>query len=200
MNDTYLTIDTLSTGIYKAKGSKFLSFAVPINSVDKAKELIKIYKKEYADATHVCSAYKVGYENAEWKVNDDGEPSGTAGKPILGQINSFQLTNVIILVVRYFGGILLGASGLIVAYKNAAAEALNNAEIVEKIVENTLTLQFDYALINEAMRVVKDIDANVLNQNYNYSKCILTVSIRKSKYDLLKQKFEEIYGVEIVRM
>jgi len=116
----------------------------------------------------------------------------------LGQINSFQLTNVIILVVRYFGGILLGAGGLIVAYKNAAAEALNNAEIVEKIVENTLTLQFDYALINEAMRVVKDIDANVLNQNYNYSKCILTVSIRKAKYDLLKQKFEEIYGVEIV--
>ena len=198
MNDTYLTIDTLSTGIYKAKGSKFLSFAVPVNSIDEAKELIKIYKKEYADATHVCSAYKVGYENAEWKVNDDGEPSGTAGKPILGQINSFQLTNVIILVIRYFGGILLGAGGLIVAYKNAAAEALNNAEIVEKIVENTLTLQFDYALINEAMRVVKDIDANVLNQNYNYSKCILTVSIRKSKYDLLKQKFEEIYGVEIV--
>ena len=200
MNDTYLTIDTLSTGIYKAKGSKFLSFAVPINSVDEAKELIKIYKKEYADATHVCSAYKVGYENAEWKVNDDGEPSGTAGKPIFGQINSFQLTNVIILVIRYFGGILLGAGGLIVAYKNAAAEALNNAEIVEKIVEDTLTLQFDYALINEAMRVVKDVDANVLNQNYNYSKCILTVSIRISKYDLLKQKFEEIYGVEIVRM
>jgi Uncharacterized conserved protein len=198
MNDTYLTIDTLSTGIYKAKGSKFLSFAVPINSVDEAKELIKIYKKEYADATHVCSAYKVGYENAEWKVNDDGEPSGTAGKPIFGQINSFQLTNVIILVIRYFGGILLGAGGLIVAYKNAAAEALNNAEIVEKIVEDTLTLQFDYALINEAMRVVKDVDANVLNQNYNYSKCILTVSIRKSKYDFLKQKIEEIYGVEVV--
>ena len=198
MNDTYLTIDTLSTGIYKAKGSKFLSFAVPINSVDEAKELIKTYKKEYADATHVCSAYKVGYENAEWKVNDDGEPSGTAGKPILGQINSFQLTNVIILVIRYFGGILLGAGGLIVAYKNAAAEALNNAEIVEKTVENTLTLQFDYALINEAMRVVKDIDANVLNQSYNYSKCILTVSIRKSKYDFLKQKIEEIYGVEVV--
>jgi len=197
MNDTYLTIYGLSTGVYKEKGSKFLSFALPINSADEAKELIKKYKKEYQDANHVCFAYKIGCENAEWKTNDDGEPSGTAGKPILGQINSFKLTNIIVLVIRYFGGILLGAGGLVAAYKNAAADALNNAEIVEKLVENTLILQFDYVLINNVMRTVKDFDANILTQNYDNNKCLLTVSVRKANYLHLKKNLEEIYGVSI---
>ncbi|MDR0810764.1 MAG: YigZ family protein, partial [Paludibacter sp.] len=161
--------------------------------------IIKNYKKEYHDARHVCSAYKTGGENGEWKANDDGEPSGTAGKPILGQINSFELTNVIVLVVRYFGGILLGTGGLATAYKAAAADALTNAEIVEKFVTETFTLQYDYALTNDVMHLIKELNANILQQDYNDGKCMLTASVRKDNYSILKEKVKNIWGVELIK-
>ena len=134
MSDIYKTINSTAEGIYKIKGSKFLSFAIPVQNVDEIKVIVAEYRKQYFDARHVCYAYMLGNERLEFRANDDGEPSGTAGRPILGQINSYELTDVMIIVVRYFGGILLGTGGLVSAYKEAAIEALSQAEIIEKIV------------------------------------------------------------------
>ena len=196
MSDTYKTITSPSEGTYKEKGSKFLSFAIPVYTVEEVKELIKNYKKEYYDARHVCYAYILGAERKDWRANDDGEPSGTAGRPILGQINSHELTNILVVVVRYFGGILLGTGGLTTAYKEAAADALNQAEIVEKTVDETISINFDYVLMNDVMRVIKDTNAHILNQGYE-NNCSLKLSIRKKDVDLLKIKLEKIDGLLI---
>lgn len=196
MSDTYKTITSPSEGIYKEKGSKFLSFAIPVHTIEEVKELIKNYKKEYYDARHVCYAYILGAERKDWRANDDGEPSGTAGRPILGQINSHELTNILVVVVRYFGGILLGTGGLTTAYKEAAADALNQAEIFEKTVDETISINFDYVLMNDVMRVIKDTNAQILNQSYE-NNCSLKLSIRKKDVDLLKIKLEKIDGLLI---
>ena len=156
MSDTYKTIIAPTEGIYKEKGSKFLSFAIPVSSVDEVKEIVKNYRKEYYDSRHVCYAYMLGADRKEFRANDDGEPSGTAGRPILGQINSRELTNILVIVVRYFGGILLGTGGLVVAYKEATTDALNQAEVIEKTVDETIAILFDYVLMNEVMRIIKD--------------------------------------------
>ena len=197
MSDTYKTISTSAEGIYKEKGSKFLSFAFPVNSADEVKEQIKIFKKVYSDARHICYAYVIGKERKEWRANDDGEPSGTAGRPIMGQINSRELTNILVIVVRYFGGILLGTGGLTVAYKDATADALNRAEIIEKTVNCEITVHFDYTLMNNIMRVVKETNALILDQNYE-NDCFMKIIIRQNEVELLKGKLEKIDGLHFV--
>jgi len=196
MSDTYKTISKVSEGIYKEKGSKFLSFAIPVGDVEEVKDIVKEYRKRFFDARHVCYAYMLGVEKTEFRANDDGEPSGTAGRPILGQINSRELTNVLVIVVRYFGGILLGTGGLVTAYKEATADALQQAEIIEKTVEVTVTVHFDYMLMNNVMRIVKDTNAIVLSQGFE-NDCIMQISIRKQDAELLTAKLEKVIGLTI---
>lgn len=196
MSDTYKTITTSTEGIYKEKGSKFLSFAIPVTTADEVREIVKNFRKEYYDARHVCYAYMLGAERKDFRANDDGEPSGTAGRPILGQINSRELTNVLIIVVRYFGGILLGTGGLVVAYKEAAVDALNQAEVVEKTIDETITIHFDYVLMNDVMRIVKDTNAQILHQDYD-NQCSMQLSIRKQDAGLLTSKLQKIHDLTI---
>jgi uncharacterized YigZ family protein len=195
--DTFKTIFTSANGIYKEKGSKFMAFAIPVITVDEVKEIVKSYRKEYYDARHVCYAYTLGAERKEWRANDDGEPSGTAGLPILGQINSRELTNILIIVVRYFGGILLGTSGLNTAYKEAAADALNQAKIIEKTVDCEFDIQFEYLLMNDVMRIIKDSNVLILDQTFD-NNCSMKLSIRKREEDLLKGKLIKIEGLKFV--
>jgi uncharacterized YigZ family protein len=196
MSDTYKTIIAPTEGIYKEKGSKFLSFAIPVSSADEVKEIVKNYRKEYYDSRHVCYAYMLGADRKEFRANDDGEPSGTAGRPILGQINSRELTNILVIVVRYFGGILLGTGGLVVAYKEATTDALDQAEVVEKTVDETISIVFDYVLMNEVMRIIKDTNAQISSQNFE-DQCAMQLSIRKQDAGLLSAKLAKIYGLQI---
>ena len=196
MSDTYKTIISEAEGLYKEKGSKFLSFAMPVSTADQAKEIVKEYRKKYYDARHVCYAYMIGTERTDFRANDDGEPSGTAGRPILGQINSRELTNVLVIVIRYFGGILLGTGGLVVAYKEATADALNQIEIIEKTVDIRISISFDYVLMNDVMRVIKDVNAQITAQTY-VNQCMMQLSIRKQDAELLSTKLKKILGLVI---
>ncbi len=182
MTERYLTIAGEAEGIYKDKGSKFLAFAVPAESIEDVKEQLEQFRQRYHDARHVCYAYMLGAERQDYRANDDGEPSGTAGRPILGQINSRQLTNILIVVVRYFGGILLGTGGLITAYKEAASDALSRAEIVEKDVMIRKTLRFPYEKMNEVMRLLKDTQAVITRQDFD-GECIIECNIKLSYAD-----------------
>lgn len=182
MTERYLTIAGEAEGIYKDKGSKFLAFAVPAESIEDVKEQLEQFRQRYHDARHVCYAYMLGAERQDYRANDDGEPSGTAGRPILGQINSRQLTNILIVVVRYFGGILLGTGGLITAYKEAASDALSRAEIVEKDVMIQKTLRFPYEKMNEVMRLLKDTQAVITRQDFD-GECIIECNIKLSYAD-----------------
>lgn len=182
MPETYLTISAAAEGLYKEKGSKFLAFAEPVESLEEVKERLEHYRQRFHDARHVCYAYMLGAERKEYRANDDGEPSGTAGRPILGQINSRQLTNILIVVVRYFGGILLGTGGLIVAYKEAAADALSEAQIVEKDVLLHKTLRFPYEKMNEVMRLIKDTQAQITRQDFD-GECIIECDIKLAYAD-----------------
>ena len=195
--DTYLTLSSNSEGQYTEKRSKFLAFAFPVSSVDEVKTIVAQLRKKYYDARHVCYAYMLGAERLEFRANDDGEPSGTAGKPILGQINSNNLTNVLIAVVRYFGGIKLGTSGLIVAYRAAAAEVIANTEIIEKTVDETIEISFDYLQLNAVMRIVKDCSPNVLSQNFD-SLCTMTLGIRKDSMPELRSKLSKVQDLKIL--
>ena len=196
MPDSFKTISSLSEGIYKEKGSKFLSFAIPVKDLAEIKPILDNYRKEYYDARHVCFAYMLGAERNEFRANDDGEPSGTAGRPILGQINSFELTNILVIVVRYFGGILLGTGGLITAYKEAAADAIRQAQIMEITVKNELIVRFDYALMNEVMRIIKEFDAQIITQQFEAA-CMIQISIPAKAAGAIHAKLEHIYGVMI---
>ena len=196
MDDIYKTITKPAEGYLTEKKSKFLSFIYSVDSVDEAMELIEEYRKKYYNARHVCWAYMIGPDREEFRFNDDGEPSGTAGKPILGQINSFELTNVLILVVRYFGGTLLGTGGLIRAYKEAAANAISNAKIVEKTVDEMINIHFDYTLLNDVMRVLKQFESATWTQDFSES-CRMKLTIRKSISDQLREILSSIYGVEV---
>ena len=196
MSDTYKTIIAPTEGIYKEKGSKFLSFAIPVSSADEVKEIVKNYRKEYYDSRHVCYAYMLGADRKEFRANDDGEPSGTAGRPILGQINSRELTNILVIVVRYFGGILLGTGGLVVAYKEATTDALDQAEVIEKTVDESISILFDYVLMNEVMRIIKDTNAQITSQSFE-NQCEMQLSIRKQDAGLLSAKLAKIYGLQI---
>lgn len=194
--DTYKTIVGPSEGLYKDKGSKFLAFAAPVQTAEEVMAFVEKIRKEYHDARHVCYAYMLGYERNTFRANDDGEPSGTAGKPILGQINSANLTNIVVAVVRYFGGILLGTSGLIVAYKTAAAEAINAAETVEKLVEQPMMFTYGYESMNQVMRIVKDFSLNIIKHEQDFN-CRLTILCRLTLVDAVKEKVEQLRTVKV---
>lgn len=194
--DTYKTIVAPAEGIYTEKRSKFIATALPVRTVADVKAYVESYQKKYYDARHVCYAYMLGAERKEFRANDNGEPSGTAGKPILGQINSNELTDVLIIVVRYFGGIKLGTSGLIVAYRTAAAEALAAATIVEKTVDETLTVFFEYPFMNDVMRIVKEEGPTLLSQGYD-TDCAMTLSIRRSLMPRLKERLAKVETLRI---
>ncbi len=197
MEDTYRTIRDLSEGYYTEKRSRFLSFALPVRTPDEVKTQLDIYRKKYYDARHVCWAYMLGPDRTTFRANDDGEPSSTAGKPILGQINSNNLTDILIIVVRYFGGIELGTSGLIVAYRTAAAEAIAAARIEERTVDETITITFEYPHLNSVMRIVKEDKPDVLTQSFELT-CEMTLRIRQSRMDTLKSRLLKVDSLRIV--
>ena len=197
MDDTYRTIRDLSEGYYTEKRSRFLSFALPVRTPDEVKTQLDIYRKKYYDARHVCWAYMLGPDRTTFRANDDGEPSSTAGKPILGQINSNNLTDILIIVVRYFGGIELGTSGLIVAYRTAAAEAIAAAHIEERTVDETITITFEYPHLNSVMRIVKEDKPEVLTQSFELT-CEMTLRIRQSRMDALKSRLLKVDSLRIV--
>lgn len=178
-DDTYHTIAAPAEGLYKEKGSKFLAFAYPVHNTDEVKQHLEALRKEYFDARHHCYAYILGPNKDAYRVNDDGEPSGTGGRPIHGQLLSADLTDTLIVVVRYFGGILLGASGLANAYKAAARDAIDHATIVEKTIDCRYRLSFKYEAMNDVMRILKDFDLKPLNQQFDLD-CTLEVSVRQS--------------------
>lgn len=195
--DTYRTITALSEGIYTEKRSKFIAIALPVRTLEEVKQHLETYQKKYYDARHVCYAYMLGHERLNFRANDNGEPSGTAGKPILGQINSNELTDILIIVVRYFGGIKLGTSGLIVAYKAAAAEAISNATIIEKTVDDDVTVVFEYPFMNDIMRIVKEEEPEILEQSYDID-CLMKLRIRRSMMPKLRARLEKVETARIL--
>lgn len=197
IEDTYKTISSISEGIYTEKRSKFIAIALPVRTHEQIKAYLEQYQKEYYDARHVCYAYMLGHERKDFRANDNGEPSGTAGKPILGQINSNELTDILIIVVRYFGGIKLGTSGLIVAYKAAAVEAIANAEIIEKTVDEDITVAFEYPFMNDVMRIVKEEGPEIIEQSYDMD-CLITLRIRKSMMEKLRSRLEKVETARIL--
>lgn len=190
-DDTYKTISAAVDSCYTEKRSRFIAYAVPVRTVEEVKEQVDKFKKQYYDARHVCWAYMLGPERITFRSNDDGEPSGTAGKPILGQINSLGLTDLLVVVVRYFGGIKLGTGGLIVAYKTAAAEVLSIADIEERTVDEVITVQFEYPFMNGIMRIIKEDNPEVLSQSFDMN-CEMTLRIRKSEADKLRNRFLKV--------
>lgn len=192
-NDKYRTIKekAIGEGFYSEKRSKFLAFAHHVESAEEALEIIKEYKKKYYDARHCCYAYRVGADGTDCRANDDGEPSSTAGKPILGQIDSNGLTNTLVCVVRYFGGVKLGTGGLIVAYREAAADALSNSKKEERFVEEEVKFTFTYPMMNDVMRVVKDMNPHIVSQQFDNT-CEITLSIRKGKAEELRTRLKNL--------
>ncbi len=197
MATSYRVISSVSTGIYKDKGSRFLSFAHPAKDKNEIAELINQYKKEHHKARHVCYAYMLGSAREDFRVNDDGEPSGTAGRPILGQINSRELTDILVVVVRYFGGTLLGTGGLITAYKEAAADALNQATIVEKDVLSRIHIQFDYPAIETVMQAIKNFQVEIIQQEFLDS-CSMQLFVPLSNKSDLISSIEKLVEIDIV--
>ena len=195
--DTYKTIIGVAEGIYTEKRSKFIAIAIPVHTVEEIKQHLDIYQKKYYDARHVCYAYMLGHERKDFRANDNVEPSGTAGKPILGQINSNGLTDILIVVVRYFGGIKLGTSGLIVAYKAAAAEAIANATIIEKTVDDEIAVAFEYPFMNDVMRIVKEEEPEILEQSYDMD-CLMKLRIRRSMMGKLRARLEKVETARII--
>ncbi|MDD2603126.1 MAG: YigZ family protein [Prevotella sp.] len=191
MNDSYKTIKDKGEGFYSEKRSKFLAFAHHVKSVEEAMELIEMYRKKYYDARHCCWAYMLGPDGETFRANDDGEPSSTAGKPILGQIRSSELSDVLICVVRYYGGVNLGTGGLIVAYRTAAADAIANSKIEERLVEEKITYRFSYPMMNSVMQVVKSTEARIIAQNFDNT-CEIVLSIRQSRAEELKQRLKHL--------
>jgi uncharacterized YigZ family protein len=196
-DDLYYTIKEESSGLYTEKKSKFFSFAIPVASVEQIKERLEVFKKTYYDARHICYAYVLGADRLTFRANDNGEPSGTAGKPILGQINSRGLTDVLVVVIRYFGGIKLGTSGLITAYRAAAVEALDAAEVQEKTVTDTLCVSFEYPFMNEVMRVIKELEPHIVSQAYD-TNCIMELSIRRGRLPQLAERLLKVDTLSII--
>ncbi|WP_298064426.1 YigZ family protein [uncultured Rikenella sp.] len=203
ISDTYLTIAAPAEGLYKDKGSRFLAFAYPIYSETDVKPIVDALRAEHYAARHHCYAWRLGIEASEggvrFRANDDGEPAGSAGRPILGQLLSRELTNVLVVVVRYFGGIKLGVPGLIAAYKDAAADALANAEIVERTENREVVVDFPYLAMNRVMKVVKDMEPRVLRQDFDIS-CRMRLSIRLRDAEALAERLGGIDGVRVVSL
>lgn len=191
--DSYKTIseNRVGEGYITEKRSKFLAFAHHVDTVDEVKEIVAAYRKKYFDARHVCWAYMLGPERTDFRANDDGEPSSTAGKPILGQINSNELTNILVVVIRYFGGVLLGTSGLIVAYKTAASEAIADALLETRLIEEEINYSFTYPMMNDVMRIVKDMQPRIVSQTFDNT-CEIRLAIRKSQAETLKAKLSKL--------
>ena len=195
--DEYRTIAAPSEAIYTEKRSKFIAIALPVRTVEEVKMRLEEYQKKYYDARHVCYAYMLGHERKDFRANDNGEPSGTAGKPILGQINSNELTDVLVIVVRYFGGIKLGTSGLIVAYRTAAAEALAAAAFVERTVDDEVEVLFEYPFMNDVMRVVKEEEPTIVSQTYDMD-CMMRLRIRRLFMPRLRARLEKVETLRFV--
>ncbi len=191
INDLYKTIEKPSEGIYKEKGSKFLAYAFPVFSEEEIKEHIHRLREEYYNARHHCFAWQLGTDGTQYRANDDGEPSGTAGKPILGQLNSHELTNILVVVVRYFGGTKLGVPGLIRAYKEATIDAITNALVVQRTVNDTYKLYFEYAAMNDIMKIMKDENLNILDQQFDLA-CCIEFSLRQSETEKVVERLENV--------
>ena len=190
--DEYLTItDKVGEGFYSEKRSKFLAFAHHVESIDDVKSIIASYRTKYFDARHVCYAYMLGAERKDFRANDDGEPGSTAGKPILGQINSRELTDIVIIVVRYYGGVNLGTGGLIVAYRSAASDALDHCQVVARQVEETVSFDFPYIMMNDVMRVIKELSPRIVSQEFDNT-CSIKLAIRKSMAEQLRQRLQKL--------
>ncbi len=192
MADTYKTVSKeVCEGFYSEKRSKFLAFVHHVDSVDEAMAIVKEYRKKYYDARHCCYAYVLGSDRADFRANDDGEPSSTAGKPILGQLNRLELTDVLVVVIRYYGGVNLGTGGLIVAYRTATEDALSKAVIEEKFVEERIIYRFTYPMINAVMRVVKETGARIVSQSFD-NDCEIVLSIRQSLAEGLQVRLDKL--------
>ena len=194
--DSYKTVASLSQGIYRDKGSRFVAFACPVNSEDDIKEQLAKWRKEFYDAQHHCYAFRIGKDQEVYRVNDDGEPSGSAGRPIYGQILSHELTNILIVVLRYFGGTKLGIPGLINAYKTAAKEALGHASIVVKTINVGYEISYDYVSMNEVMKTLKDDNATIIDQTFD-NRCILSFSVRRNRIGKILSRLGKINGIVI---
>jgi len=194
MGDTYKTISGISEGLFKDKGSKFFSYAYPVNTEEQIRNIVQTIKKEHHAARHHCYAWRLGHEKLQFRVNDDGEPSSTAGKPILGQIQSFDLTNFLIVVVRYFGGTLLGVSGLINAYRMSTLDAINHSSIIEKVVEKTLLIEFDYEKINEVMKLLKEENLPQIDPHFDL-RCSIKTQVRLKDSVTITDQLLKIEGV-----
>ena len=194
-NDCYLSIAAPSQGLYKENGSKFLAFAYPVEQEDQAMEIVANLKKEYFDARHHCYAYRIGLTGDKWRMNDDGEPSSSAGRPIYGQLLSNELSDILVVVVRYFGGIKLGVPGLIRAYKSATADAIANAEIIEKIAGEFFTITFDYLQMNDVMKVLKEMNITPISQSFDLT-CTMEVRVRLTQ---IEQFYESLKNTQICR-
>jgi len=197
VEDSYKTIASRSEGIYTEKRSKFIAMAIPVHTLDEVKDELAAINKKYYDARHACYAYMLGPERKDFRANDNGEPSGTAGRPILGQINSMELTDILLVVVRYFGGIKLGTSGLFAAYKEAAAEALRAATIIEKTVDDDIAFRFEYPFMNEVMRIVKEEEPQIVSQGYE-GDCLMTLRIRRALMPKLRARLEKVETLSIL--
>lgn len=197
MEDLYKTITKPTEGIlFKDRNSKFFGYTFPVNSEEEIKQHLDDLKKQHHNARHWCYAYQLGTETISYRANDDGEPSNSAGMPIYGQIQSFDVTNILVVVVRYFGGVKLGVGGLINAYRSAAQMALETAEIIERTIDKTFLISCDYQNINKVMRVIKEKNLNVTNQKMELD-CQITISVRKSDSESIHNIFDQIFGVEI---
>ena len=199
IKDSYKSISVKAEGLYKDNGSRFIALAYPVETEEEIKSILAGIKKEYYDARHHCYAYRLGYDGAKWRANDDGEPSSSAGRPILGQILSSELSDILIVVVRYFGGIKLGIPGLIRAYKESTADAISSADIIEKIASETYNIEYGYVQMNSVMKVVKDMDLPVIAQNFDMA-CSLTVRVRLSREKQFLKAIEDVedaYAVKI---
>lgn len=194
--DKYRTVNAIAEGLYKEKGSRFISFIYPVKTEEEIKEIITAIKTKYYDARHHCYAYCLGANRERFRANDDGEPSSTAGKPILGQIVSNDLSNVLIVVIRYFGGIKLGVSGLIQAYKDAAADAILHAEIVERTVDEIIRIRFTYVVMNDVMKILKEEAPEILSRNFEME-CEMTLSIRQKDMPRLKERLSKVESLVI---
>ena len=191
-NDEYKTItDRVGEGYYTEKRSKFLAYAHHVETVDEIRTILAEYRRRYYDARHVCYAYMLGAERQEFRANDDGEPSSTAGKPILGQINSLELSNVLVVVVRYYGGVNLGTGGLIVAYRTAAADALAHSEVVTRQVEEIVSFEYPYIMMNDVMRIVKEMSPRIVSQTFDNT-CRINLSIRRSAAEQLRHRLSQL--------
>jgi uncharacterized YigZ family protein len=195
--DLYKTISAGAEGYFTKQRSKFISYVLPVETPEEVKEKIDALRKQYHDARHVCWAYMLGVDQTQFRANDDGEPSSTAGKPILGVINSNELTNVLIVVVRYFGGVKLGTSGLIAAYRAAAQDAVTHAKIIEKTVDKTISITFEYPFLNGVMKIIKEENPQVISQQFDMD-CTMVLRIRQSEAEKLKSRLLQIESCRIV--